>query len=208
MGKKTLLIIIIAFVVVIAAALVLYNTLTDKADMDSVSMPQPTNEEPEKTEEAEQTNPTEQSEEDPEPVKIAAPDITIEDMEGNKVQFSEFLGKPVVLNFWTSWCGFCRVEMPDFEQAYLERKDEIEFVMLNAPDGTRETVEIAKAFLEEKGYTFPVYFDTEFEAVIKYGVRGYPITFFIDEEGYIFAYKNGMVEKETLDEILDMMLAE
>ncbi|MBQ4062032.1 MAG: TlpA family protein disulfide reductase [Christensenellaceae bacterium] len=208
MGKKTLLIIIIAFVVVIAAALVLYNTLTDKADMDSVSMPQPTNEEPEKTEQAEQTNPTEQSKEDPEPAKIAAPDITIEDMEGNKVQFSEFLGKPVVLNFWTSWCGFCRVEMPDFEQAYLERKDEIEFVMLNAPDGTRETVEIAKAFLEEKGYTFPVYFDTEFEAVIKYGVRGYPITFFIDEEGYIFAYKNGMVEKETLDEILDMMLAE
>lgn len=208
MGKKILLIIIIAFVVVIAAALVLYNTLTDKADMDSVSMPQPTNEEPEKTEQAEQTNPTEQSKEDPEPVKIAAPDITIEDMEGNKVQFSEFLGKPVVLNFWTSWCGFCRVEMPDFEQAYLERKDEIEFVMLNAPDGTRETVEIAKAFLEEKGYTFPVYFDTELEAVIKYGVRGYPITFFIDEEGYIFAYKNGMVEKETLDEILDMMLAE
>ena len=208
MGKKTLLIIIIAFVVVIAAALVLYNTLTDKADMDSVSMPQPTNEEPEKTEQAEQTNPTEQSKEDPEPAKIAAPDITIEDMEGNKVQFSEFLGKPVVLNFWTSWCGFCRVEMPDFEQAYLERKDEIEFVMLNAPDGTRETVEIAKAFLEEKGYTFPVYFDTEFGAVIKYGVRGYPITFFIDEEGYIFAYKNGMVEKETLDEILDMMLAE
>ena len=70
----------------------------------------------------------------------------------------------MILNFWASWCGPCRSEMPEFEQAYAQYGEDIQFVMVNSTDGYQETVDSASEFLAENGYNFPAWYDTDFEA--------------------------------------------
>lgn len=140
----------------------------------------------------------------PEPVK--APDFTVYDGEGNEVRLSDYQGKPVIINFWASWCGPCKSEMPEFQAAYEEYGQEIEFLMVNLTDGYRETQEKAEEYLEEQGYTFPVYFDTDSDAAITYGVMGIPTTYFIDAEGNAVAAAASALDGETLQIGIDMVL--
>ena len=81
-----------------------------------------------------------------------APDFTVFDKDGNQVQLSSFFGKPIVLNFWASWCPPCKEEMPDFETAY-QNYDDVQFLMVNMTDGARETMESAQAHVAQQGYT-------------------------------------------------------
>ncbi|MBP3544577.1 MAG: TlpA family protein disulfide reductase, partial [Lachnospiraceae bacterium] len=78
-------------------------------------------------------------EETTEPEKVPAPDFTVIDAEGNEVKLSDMRGKPVVVNFWASWCGPCKMEMPEFEEVYKELGDEVHFMMVNLTDGWQET---------------------------------------------------------------------
>ena len=103
-----------------------------------------------------------------------APDFTVQDGEGNSVKLSDFFGKPIVLNFWASWCPPCKAELPDFEDACKKYDGEVVFLMVNMTDNQMETVEVAKAFVAEQGYTFPVYFDTQYEAAYLYGLSSIP----------------------------------
>lgn len=128
---------------------------------------------------------------------MKAPDFTVLNADGEEVKLSDYYGKPIVLNFWATWCYYCKEEMPDFEKVYKEHP-EVQFLMVNATDGVRETVDIAKAYIAEKGYTFPVVFDTEQEAVTAYYITGYPTTWFIDKDGYLVTYANGMLSYENL----------
>ncbi|MBQ8208061.1 MAG: TlpA family protein disulfide reductase [Clostridia bacterium] len=135
-----------------------------------------------------------------------APDFSMADREGNSFKLSDFRGKPVILNFWASWCPPCKSEMPDFESAYKEYGEDINFIMLNVTDGSRETVETAKSFIESAGYTFPVYFDTGLEGSIAYGASSIPMTFFIDAEGKMVAYGMGMLDASSLAQGIGMLL--
>lgn len=137
--------------------------------------------------------------------KSQAPDFTVQDGEGNPVRLSDFVGKPVVLNFWASWCPPCKSEMPDFEEAFSQYGEDVHFLMVNLTDGSRETVETAKNYVEEKGYTFPVYYDTQSEAAMVYGIMAVPATFFIDAEGKPVARASGAIDKETLEKGLEMI---
>lgn len=143
-----------------------------------------------------------------EPPKAEAPDFTVYDIEENPVKLSDFAGTPVVLNFWASWCGPCRMEMPEFEDACQEYNGRVQFMMVNLTDGANETVETASALIEEQGYTFPVYFDTTQAATILYGIQSIPTTFFIDAEGYVVGYATGSLDRETLQKGLDRILPE
>lgn len=134
------------------------------------------------------------------------PDFTVYDAEGNAVKLSDFIGKPVVLNFWASWCGPCKNEMPDFEEKYKELGGEIHFLMVNMTDGGQETKERAAEFVAEAGYTFPVYYDLDMDAAITYGVTSIPSTYFIDEEGCGAAWAQGMIDAETLEKGIGMIL--
>lgn len=133
-----------------------------------------------------------------------APDFTVTDINGNKVKLSDFKGKPVVLNFWATWCYYCKVEMPDFNEAYKKYPD-VQFLMVNATGTNGETVESAKAYIEQEKFEFPVFFDTEYAALRTYGVSSFPMTIFIDEEGNIVSSRLGMLTKEALETELEKL---
>lgn len=143
---------------------------------------------------------------DAETDEIAAPDFTVVDMDGNSVKLSDFKGKTVVVNFWASWCGPCKMEMPDFNEIYHKYGDDIVFMMVNMTDGGQETVETAKAFISSQPYDFPVYFDVNMEAAIAYGVTAIPATYFIDAEGNVGAYAVSMLDYETIEKGIEMVL--
>ncbi len=128
-----------------------------------------------------------------------APDFTVLDKDGNTVKLSDFRGKPVVLNFWATWCPPCKQELPDFNQAAEAYKDDVVFLMVNLTDGQRETVDIVKAFVADNGYTFPVYFDTAYSAANAYMVSSIPTTYFINAKGEAVNYKIGMMTAAELE---------
>ena len=134
-----------------------------------------------------------------------APDFTVYDLDGNAHKLSDYRGKPVVLNFWASWCDPCKSEMPDFEKIYTQYGQDIHFLMVNLTDGLEETVASASGFIAEKGYTFPVYYDTDMDAAQAYGVYSVPVTYFIDVEGYLIAYGSGALTADILQQGIDMI---
>ena len=138
--------------------------------------------------------------------KELAPDFEMVDRDGNRIKLSDMRGKPVVLNFWASWCGPCKSEMPDFEEAYKEYGGDITFMIVNLTDGKNETVDTAQAFIDSQGYTFPVYFDTDSNGAAAYGVSSIPVTYFIDAQGYLVAYGRGALNGETLKSGIDMLI--
>ena len=78
-------------------------------------------------------------------------------------------------------------------------------MMVNATDGVQETMESAKEYIEQEGFRFDVFFDTELEAVSAYYVTGFPTTFFIDENGNLVTYGSGMLDLETLEKGIQMI---
>ena len=140
-----------------------------------------------------------------EPPKNLAPDFTVMDENGNMVKLSNFRGKPVVLNFWASWCYYCEMEMPDFNAAYKKYPD-VQFLMVNATDGVSETVEKAKKFKANNGYDFDIFFDINYEADAAYNVNAYPITYFISAEGELIASTRGMIRAAVLEQGISLIL--
>lgn len=181
MNSKTKTVLgILLFVVFIGAAAFAYNILSDrftpKKDWPLV------------------TDTTQQNTVE----KTPAPDFTVIDSEGNEVKLSDFFGKPIVLNFWASWCPPCKAEMPHFEKIYPDVKVDIVFLMVDLVDGQRETLDTGKKFIADTGYTFPVYFDTKQEAAYAYGITSIPSTFLIDKDGNIVKWYQGGIDEETL----------
>ncbi|MBQ2854161.1 MAG: redoxin domain-containing protein [Oscillospiraceae bacterium] len=135
------------------------------------------------------------------------PDFTVYDLEGNAHRLSDYRGKPVILNFWASWCGPCKAEMPDFEEAYQTYGEDIHFLMVNLTDGRAETPEVVAAFIAEQGYTFPVFCDSDMDASAVYGINAIPVSYFIDAEGFLVAGQQGMLSSDALQRGIDLLLA-
>lgn len=185
---------IISFALVIVLANVLYNKLAKDYDMGDGLVTEDTTVSTEKDT---------QSESDTE--KNIAPDFTVVDKDNEQVNLESFFGKPIVLNFWASWCGPCKSEFPEFQTAYEEYGEEIEFLMVNMTDGRRETKELADAFIQSEGYSLPVYYDVNQDGAYTYGVYSLPTTYFIDSQGNLVAYAQGAIDMDTLKKGIDMI---
>ena len=199
MSKKALLALVLAFAALIIGASFLYQSLADQnpAQQQLATMPVQTT-----APAAAETTPNTTGEAE---AVIPAIDFTVYDAEGNAVKLSDFYGKPIVLNFWASWCGPCRSEMPDFQKACTDLEGKVQFLMINMTDGSRETLDTAKAFLSDSGYTFPVFFDTDVDAAVKYSVYALPTTFFINAEGHLVAYAERALSADLLQTGIDMI---
>jgi len=189
--------ILLSFLLVAA---LLFDGCSDRTHPD-LADPSLQQTEPSQTAPSQATQSTEQTE----PKKNLAPDFTVFDAEGNPVQLSDFRGKPVVLNFWASWCGPCKREMPDFEVKYQELGKDVQFLIINLTDGVQETVASASEYIQQQGYTFPVYYDTSSQAAMLYGIYSIPTTFFIDTDGCAIAQAKGAIDGETLQKGIDMI---
>lgn len=122
-------------------------------------------------------------------------DFKLLDMSGNELKFSSFKGKPIVLNFWASWCPPCKAEMPDFESAYKKYGDDVVFVMVSVDDTFNEAAD----FIANSGYTFPTYYDVNGEGGYFYGISSIPRTFFINTDGYIAKYYSQAISSTLLE---------
>ena len=140
-----------------------------------------------------------------EEIDYTAPDFTVYDADGNAAKLSDFFGKPLVVNFWASWCGPCKTEMPYFDKAAAER-DDVTILMVNLTDGQRDTVASVTKFAEDEGYTFPLWFDTEMSAANAYYVYSIPMTVFIAADGTLADYHTGAMSEETLNAYLDLLV--
>jgi len=190
MNKNSKLILLaILLVALVAGAAVLYNSLKDTVDTNQLASQDTTG--PEDT--GRELQP--------------APEFTVFGSDGETHKLSDFRGKPVVLNFWASWCGPCKSEMPDFQEAYEKYGQNIHFLMVNCTTSGRETMADAKKLIADEGYTFPVYYDTRGEASAAYGTYSIPMTFFIDAEGNLVAYGQGALNAEVLQKGIDMIYA-
>ena len=190
-SKKILLILAGFFVILMVGAGILYSTLAGSVRPETAATTPPP------LEQTTPQQPEEDSQTDPQQETVPAPDFTVYDADGNPVNLSDYFGKPIVLNFWASWCGPCQREMPHFEQAYLDMGEDIHFIMVNMTTG-RETQKSAQDFLDETGYTFPVLFDLDMDAAYTYGVYSLPMTVFIDANGNVQDLAFGAISEETL----------
>ncbi|ABX41122.1 TlpA family protein disulfide reductase [Lachnoclostridium phytofermentans] len=211
MKNKKILWILAIFVVLIVGATVLYKNLSknyaEQEENNEVNKQEnitPTTEPEDSSNNTSDPTITE----DPEPTMFPAIDFSMQDIDGNTVSLSDYYGKPIVLNFWASWCGPCKSEMPEFNKVYLDLKDDVNFLMVDLVDGTRETIKKGSKFVENNGYEFPVFFDVEQEGAYYYSVMAIPSTIIIDKDGNIANYYQGAISESVLKKELDALLGE
>lgn len=128
----------------------------------------------------------------------AAPDFTLQDLAGNRVGLADLRGQVVVLDFWATWCGPCRIDMPRIEALHNELKDQgLRVFGVNGEDA-----QVARAYLDRNGYTFPTLSDPGMTVSRRYEVSAIPTAVVIDKQGNIGAYLQGSGTKERLLEAI------
>ena len=132
------------------------------------------------------------------PIKegVQAPDFTGELIDGTSITLSELQGKPVIINFWATWCGPCVKEMPAFERLKDDFGYKIGIIAVNCGDDAGTV----KDFVEENGYTFPVVLDEEYSISMLYPTNSIPYTVVVDAEGKVTHISTGALDADTMYE--------
>lgn len=160
---------------------------------------------PEVTDTPEATDAPEESQ-----APIPALDFALTDQFGNTHTLDQYKGKTILLNFWATWCGPCRSEMPDLQAVYEDYgKNEKDLVVLGvaAPNlGQEGSAEDITAFLEENGYTYPTLMNEDASLFYSYGISSFPTTFMIDKNGNVYGYIMGAQSREVFDDIIQQTM--
>ena len=127
-------------------------------------------------------------------IGVKAPDFALQSIEGEEVKLSSLKGEKVILNFWATWCGPCKAEMPAIEKFHGNHKDVNVIAVNTDPDAD------VKGFADQLGLTFPIVLDEEDRTMKNYSVMGIPTTYFIDEQGIITQKYIGEMDYEMIEE--------
>ena len=189
---------ILIFVLLIFVCIKLYDNLSNNYNIQELANEEQlrNSEEQNETQNLETENNTKQK----------ATNFVVTDINGKKVNLSDYIGKPVVVNFWATWCGPCKSELPAFDKLCKEYKNQVEFMMVDLVDGYQETVENSKKFISQSSYEFSVFFDTEFSASNAYKLYSIPQTIFVDKEGNIVNYHIGAMSEQTLKQYIEILM--
>jgi len=136
-------------------------------------------------------------------VGVMAPDFQLQELTGSPLKLSDFKGKPVVLNFWATWCAACKVEMPALESLYLQHKSEgLTVLGINF----KEDSPTIQSFISKGNFSWPILLDQAGDIASNYRIIGYPTTLYLDRQGVIRAIQIGGLDKAGLEEYLAKIL--
>ena len=143
-----------------------------------------------------------------EPVMLADYDATVYNALGEPLTLTDIAdGKPLVINFWATWCPYCVKEMPDYQQLYAEYGERVSFAFVDCTDGSRETQEKAAAWLADNGFDeLPAYYDLDLDAHMKFGASSLPTTAVVSAEGEILTVTPGAIDPDLMRSALDSVL--
>jgi cytochrome c biogenesis protein CcmG/thiol:disulfide interchange protein DsbE len=134
-----------------------------------------------------------------------APDFTLSTIDGRSITLGDYSagdGRPVVLNFWATWCPPCRVEMPYFDRANAKYEDRAAILSINQA----ESPETIAAFAERNGLTYPLLIDQDMKVNNLYGVLNLPTTIFIDRNGVVKEVLIGTISQAVLEDRIEGLL--
>lgn len=141
-------------------------------------------------------------------ILLADHDATVYTELGEPLRLSDIAdGKPLVINFWATWCPYCVDELPDFKDIYAEYGDRVSFAFVDAADGQRERVEDAAAWLAEEGFDdLPAYYDTSQEAAASFGAYALPTTVVVSAEGEVLTITTGRIDAALMRGALEQLV--
>lgn len=135
-----------------------------------------------------------------EPAPVAghpAPDFELPTLDGETLSLSDFKGKPVLVNFWATWCAPCRAEFPDFQETFINNSDNLMIIGVN--NTSADQVDLVDDFVAEMGVTFPIVLDESGEIIKTYRVLGLPTTIFIDRNGVVNEVFTGPINRAYIE---------
>lgn len=134
-----------------------------------------------------------------------APDFEIETLNGERVKLSDYRGKRIMLNFWASWCGPCRAEIPDMQKFYEQKEEDIEILAVNLVDSRSDEAENVGPFVKDYELTFPVLLDWGNIVAGIYQIQPIPTTFLIHSDGRIHNIAYGPLNYELMVQEFEKM---
>ena len=133
-------------------------------------------------------------------IGLSAPDFLLTDaFTGKKIKLSDYKGIPIILNFWASWCGPCKIELPELQAVQVKYGTDLVVIGVN---GDRESLEQIRYFGSKLNLTFGLLRDPKKEVTKAYGVWGLPKTLFIDRAGVIQKQYTGSINQEVVEKEL------
>ena len=127
--------------------------------------------------------------------------FTLKDASGNEHQLKDYIGKPLLLNFFGTWCTYCNKELPDLQK--VADQGDVQVVLIATPHFNGEgDIEYVESFMKDSGYNFTILYDDQLEVTRTYGINGYPTTFAMKKDGSFLGYMPGYMPSSMLEEIV------